>query len=128
MSNTYYRTKKKRPILDEFMKILEVENSKIKKKSSKERRIEKIKKDKIEKEAKQKVTEIREKKVKEKAKNPVEEKPKVIPKLNDRVRLFDGKAVGTVDKIEKGKAIVNYGLFTTNVNLDLLEVVERSKK
>ena len=127
LSTKYYRTKKKRPILDEFMKILEVENSKIKKKSAKERHAEKLKKDKIEKEAKQKVTEIRKEKVKQKAKAPVEEKPKLVPKLNDRVRMFDGKAVGTVDTIEKGKAIVNYGLFTTNVSLDLLEVVERGK-
>ena len=38
------------------------------------------------------------------------------------------KLKGEELKIEKGKAIVNYGLFTTNVNMDLLEVVERSKK
>jgi len=42
--------------------------------------------------------------------------------------MFDGKAIGTIDTIEKGKAIVNYGLFTTNVSLDLLELVERAKK
>ena len=38
--------------------------------------------------------------------------------------MHDGRAVGSIDDIEKGKAIVNYGLFTTNVSLDLLELVE----
>ena len=128
LSNKYYRNKKKKPVIDEFIKILEIENSKIKKQSTKQRQAENAKKKKIEKEAQQKVTEIRKEKIKEKAKAPVEEKPKILPKLNDRVRLFDGKAIGTIDKIEKGKAIVNYGLFTTNVNIDLLEVVQRSKK
>ena len=35
--------------------------------------------------------------------------------------------VGDVKAIEKGKAIVNYGIFTTNVNIDLLELVEAKK-
>jgi DNA mismatch repair protein MutS2 len=35
--------------------------------------------------------------------------------------------VGTIDSIEKNKAIVNYGIFTSQVNLDLLEMVERKK-
>jgi DNA mismatch repair protein MutS2 len=41
--------------------------------------------------------------------------------------MFDGKAIGTIDSLEKGKAIVNYGIFTTNVNVDLLELVEAKK-
>ena len=128
LSEKYYRTKKKRPIVDEFIKILEVESSKIKKITAKQRTVEKAKKQKIEKEAQQKVSEIRKEKIKQKEKTPVEIKPRILPKLNDRVRMLDGKAIGTIDKIEKKKAIVNYGLFTTNVNIDQLEVVERSKK
>lgn len=45
-------------------------------------------------------------------------------KVGDRVRLEDGRAVGSIDKIEKNKAIVNYGMFTTNVSMDQLELVE----
>ena len=26
--------------------------------------------------------------------------------------MDDGRSIGTIDKIEKGKAIINYGLFT----------------
>jgi DNA mismatch repair protein MutS2 len=41
--------------------------------------------------------------------------------------MDDGKAVGSIDKIEKGKAIVNYGLFTTTVSLERLEFVKPKK-
>jgi len=42
--------------------------------------------------------------------------------------LENGRAVGSIDTIEKGKAIVNYGMFTTNVSLDQLELVQAMKK
>ena len=41
--------------------------------------------------------------------------------------MFDGRSIGTIDSIEKQKAIVNYGIFTTQVSLDLLELVEVGK-
>jgi DNA mismatch repair protein MutS2 len=42
--------------------------------------------------------------------------------------MFDGKAVGTLDAIEKNKATVNYGVFTSKVSLEALEFVEAGKK
>ena len=42
--------------------------------------------------------------------------------------MFDGRSVGSIDSIEKNKAIVNYGVFTTKVNLDLLEFVNKKNK
>ena len=56
------------------------------------------------------------------------EKPRPILKVGDRVRMIDGKAVGSIDSIEKNKATVNYGLFTSKVSLELLEFVEAAKK
>jgi DNA mismatch repair protein MutS2 len=38
--------------------------------------------------------------------------------------MYDGKAIGTIDKIEKNKAVVNYGIFTSKVTLELLEFVQ----
>ena len=70
-------------------------------------------------------SQTREKEAKKKA-IPIE-KPKPILKIGDRVRMHDGRAIGTIDALEKGKAIVNYGMFTTNVNVDLLELVEAVK-
>jgi len=41
--------------------------------------------------------------------------------------MHDGRAVGSIDKIEKNKAVVNYGIFTTNISLEELELVEAKK-
>ena len=49
-------------------------------------------------------------------------------RLGDRVRMLDGRAVGTIDAIEKNKATVNYGMFTSKVSMDELELVEAMKK
>jgi DNA mismatch repair protein MutS2 len=35
--------------------------------------------------------------------------------------------VGSIDKLEKNKAVVNYGMFTTNVSVNQLELVEAKK-
>ena len=45
-------------------------------------------------------------------------------KVGDKVRLLDGESVGSIDAIEKKKAIVNYGIFRTQVNVDQLELVK----
>lgn len=128
LSETYFRNRKKKYVIDEFMKILEIENVKMKQQSAKQRKDEKNNQEKAKKEVEQKVNVIRKKKKKEKAiENAKPAKPKPILKVNDRVRMHDGKAVGVIDVIEKGKAIIDYGMFTTNVSIDLLELVERKK-
>ena len=123
----YFEDKKKRPLLNELFRLIQIENSKRKKISAKQKKAVKAKEEKIKKEAEKKVNIIRKKKKEAKKKAKPVEKPKPILKIGDRVRMFDGKAVGSIDEIEKGKAIVNYGMFTTNVNLDLLELVEAVK-
>ncbi|WP_026752854.1 DNA mismatch repair protein MutS [Sediminibacter sp. Hel_I_10] len=128
VAEKYFDDKKKRPLMNELFRLVQIENSKRQKVSAKQKKAEKAKETQIKQEAEKKVEVIRKKKKEAKAKAKPIEKPKPIIRLGDRVRMFDGKAVGTVDTIEKGKAIVNYGMFTTNVNLDLLELVEAVKK
>ena len=48
-------------------------------------------------------------------------------KVNDRVRLIDGTAKGTIEKIEKNIATIDYGMFTARTNLDKLELVQAAK-
>ena len=127
VAEKFFSDKKKRELMAELFKLVQIENSKRKKQSAKQRKAEKAKEIQVQKEAEKKVEVIREKKKEAKKKPVVEEKPKPILKLNDKVRMHDGRAVGTIDKIEKNKAIVNYGMFTSSVNMDLLELVERSK-
>ncbi len=126
ISEKYFNNKNKKELLGEFLKIIEIENSKRKKASAKEIILKKEKEKEIIKEVTVQVEEIREEKKAKKVKaNLVVEKPKPILKIGDHVRMFDGRAIGTIDKIEKNKAIVNYGLFTSNVSLDLLEFVKK---
>ena len=129
ISENYFNTKNKKELVAEFLKIIEIENSKRKKATAKETIVKKEKEKEIIKEVAVKVEEIRAiKKEKKLNANLVIEKPKPILKVGDRVRMFDGKAVGSIDKIEKNKAIVNYGVFTSKVSLEALEFVEKAKK
>ncbi|WCO03251.1 endonuclease MutS2 [Psychroserpens ponticola] len=127
ISEKYFEDKKKRELMAELFRLVQIENSKRKKVTVKQKRAEKHKEKQVKQEAEKKVDIIRKKKKAAKKKEIKIEKPKPILKLGDRVRMFDGKAIGTIDSLEKGKAIVNYGIFTTNVNMDLLELVETNK-
>ena len=127
IAENYFNNKNKKNLIGEFLKIIEIENSKRIKATPKEAKAIIEKKKEVVKEIEVKVEEIRVAK-KEKKLKPVIEKPKPILKVGDRVRMFDGKAVGSIDVIEKNKATVNYGMFTSKVSLDLLELVEAVKK
>ena len=125
----YFQDKKKRILVSELLRIVETENSKRQKKSAKEVKAERVKKAQVVQEVQKEVKVIREKKKVAKKKAIVAEKnkPRPVFKIGDRVRMVDGKAVGTIDSLEKNKAIVNYGMFTTNVSVDQLELVEKKK-
>ncbi|MEX2349747.1 MAG: DNA mismatch repair protein MutS [Flavobacteriaceae bacterium] len=129
IAETYFNNNRKKQLIDEFMKLIAVENSKRKKEPLKVKKEVKAKEKQVEKEIEQKVAVIRKEKKKEKAvqKKKEENKPKMELNVGDKVRMQNGKAMGTIDTIEKNKAIVNYGIFTTNVSLDELEFVERKK-
>ena len=129
LASKYFNSKNKKILLTEFMKIIEIENSKRIKISSKEVKAISDKKKEVIQEVSEKVEIIRtEKKEKKLKANLVIEKPKPVLKVGDRVRMYDGKSIGTIDKIEKNKAIINYGVFTSTVNLEALEFVESKKK
>ncbi|MBU2927178.1 endonuclease MutS2 [Winogradskyella psychrotolerans] len=128
ISEKYFEDKKKRELMAELFRLVQIENSKRKKLSAKQKRAEKHKEKQVKQEAEKKVEVIRKKKKAAKKKEAKVEKPKPIIRVGDRVRMQDGRAVGSIDSIEKGKANVNYGMFTTNVSLDQLELVEAMKK
>ena len=129
VAERYFQDKKKRVLVSELLRIVETENSKRKKKSAKEVKAARVKKAQVMQEVEKKVNVIRQKKKVEKKKAIQKEKnkPRPVFKVGDRVRLMDGKAVGSIDTLEKNKAIVNYGIFTTNVSVDQLELVEAKK-
>lgn len=128
ISDKYFNNKNKKELIGEFLKMVEIENSKRKKLTVKEKQQKEVKEKQVMQEVKVKVEEIRQEKKEKKLKEKAEPKPKLPIKIGDRVRMVDGKAVGTLDAIEKNTATVNYGIFTSKVNLDSLELVEAKKK
>ena len=138
LTNNYFQTNNKKKLLADFTKWITIEKSKYAKinkplKSKTARNQQKIEKKKttqkleaVKKEVLVEVQKIRHKK-KIVEKKIAKAKTDYQFKINDRVRLFDGRAVGTIDKIEKNIVTVNYGLFTTKTSSSKLELVESSK-
>ena len=127
VADRYFENGKKRPLITDLLRLVESENSKRKKKSAAVKKKEKAAKEKANQEATKAMIGIRKEKKKKKKADPVPVKIKINFKIGDQVRLFDGKAVGTIDSIEKDKAIVNYGMFTTQVRLEALDLVQAIK-
>jgi len=80
-----------------------------------------------EKEVLVEVIKVREQK-KTEAKKVAKQKADYTFKVNDKVRLIDSNACGTIEKIEKNNAFINYGVFTTKTTINKLELVESAKK
>ncbi len=122
----YFQDHKKRPLISDLLRIVETENSKRKPKAPKPKAEKAPEREVVQKEVEKEVQLIRKKKKAERKSGGKSElkKPRPVLKVGDRVRLPESKSVGTVERIEKNKAIVNYGQFTTNVSLDQLELVE----
>jgi DNA mismatch repair protein MutS2 len=128
IAQKYFNNKDKKLLIGEFLKMVEVENSKRQKLTVKEIKVKKAVEKVIVEEVQTIVEEIREVKKEKKMKAALEpERPKVVLKMGDRVRMKDGKSIGTIDKIEKNKAVVNYGIFTSKVSLEELEYVQQNK-
>ena len=133
LADKFFRNNKKKDLIAEFLKLVAIETSKRKKESKKKIQEKKKKEESIKKEAVKKIEVIRQKKKEEKVKQDIIEKEaaekKIVSfKINDRVRLEGSRSVGTIDKIEKGKAIINYGMFTSSVPIEQIELVQREKK
>lgn len=130
----YFNNKNKKDLIAELLKVVEVENSKRKKVEKEKAAIVKAKQEEKEKKAlltemKTEIVQIREeKKAKKEEEKRKPNQPHLPLKVGDRVRMLDGRAVGTLEGIEKNKATVNYGIFTSKVNLNELELVQAIKK
>ena len=128
LGERYFENKRKRELMNELFKLVQIENSKRQKIPLKQKKAQKAKEAELKKEVEKKVAVIRKEKKKQKEKAAlIPPKPKRVLVVGDSVRLEDGRAVGTLDKLEKNKAVVNYGLFTTTVNINRLEYVNSKK-
>ena len=121
LADRFFQNNKKRPLIAELLRLVESENAKRKRKTAAQVKKEREVKKEVVQEVSAKLVSIRKEKKKKKT-APPQPKPVVDLKVGDKVRMLDGKSVGSIDAIEKQKAIVNYGLFTTQVSLDKLEI------
>lgn len=123
LAERFFQNNKKRPLIADLLRLVESENAKRKRKTpAQAKKYREVKKE-VAMEVNQKLVSIRKEKKKNKATVTTSKpKPAVDLKVGDKVRIVDGKSVGSIDAIEKQKAIVNYGLFTTQVSLDQLEI------
>ena len=123
LAERFFQNNKKRPLIADLLRLVESENAKRKRKTPAQAKKNREVKKEVAKEVNQKLVSIRKEKKKNKATaTTLKPKPLVDLKVGDKVRIVDGKSVGSIDAIEKQKAIVNYGLFTTQVSLDQLEI------
>ena len=123
LAERFFQNNKKRPLIADLLRLVESENAKRKRKTAAQAKKDREIKKEVAKEVNQKLDGIRKEKKKKKASAPPPKpKPVVHLKVGDKVRMVDGKSVGSIDAIEKQKAIVNYGFFTTQVSIDQLEI------
>jgi len=130
IAERYFYDGKRRPLVSEFLKLIEMENAKRKQMSKEERTKQKEEKKTTTEEVHKQMEAIRQQRKEEKKERIAQERAEKeklqrVLSVGDRVRIKDSRSVGSIDKIEKGKAIVNYGAFTTSVSLDELELVQK---
>jgi DNA mismatch repair protein MutS2 len=136
----YFQTNNKKQLIADFNNWVIIEKTKHLKKNppkpktkiqKKQVKVEKLKAEKklktIETEVLAEVIKVREVK-KSKEQKIAKQKANYIFKINDKVRIEGSNSCGTIDKIEKKNAFINYGNFTTKTTLSKLELVESAKK
>ena len=139
LANKYFQTNNKKELIAEFTKWATIERTKyikknppVKKTKSEKKKLKVVAKEKkekfekIEKEILVKVEKVREVK-KKVAKEKAKQKADYNFKPNDKVRLIDATSTGTIEKIEKNIATINYGFITTKANINKLELVQATK-
>lgn len=117
-ADEYLKSKNKKKLIGEFLKWVEMENSKKTEVIAVEKKKEKIVQKEIQKELKKnKVTIIEEQKKIEQKKKEIKKQTIENLKVGDRVKIKDSNSVATVEKIEGKSIVLNYGQFTAKVSI-----------
>ena len=138
--NKYFQTNNKKELTAAFNNWLASEKGKFLKKNP-VKPVTKVEKQKVkvekqkeedklkttEKEVLVEVVKVREIQQKE-AVITAKQKSDYVYKVKDRVKIIGSNSTGTIEKIEKKNAFINYGFFTTKTTLEKLELVESAKK
>lgn len=117
-ADAYLKSKNKKKLIGDFLKWVEMENSKKKDIQSTEKEKEKILQKEVKKELKknQETIKVEQKKIEEKKKKEVQKSIDSL-KIGDRVKIKDSNSVATIEKIEGKSILLNYGQFTAKVSI-----------
>jgi len=136
----YFQTNNKKELLADFNKWLTTEKTKHLKKSpekpstkaakKKEKQVKQAAKKRLEKTEEQVLNAVKKvrKENKAAALKIARQKANYVFKVDDTVRIIDSQACGSITKIEKQHAFINYGIFTTKTALQKLELVKAANK
>ena len=113
----YNKHGKKRRLISEIFNIIEIENKKKEKKKSTNKNLTSKEISNIKDESKRDILKIKKKK-------KLNKKVEIKFSVGDTVKIPTGKSHGIIDSIKKGKAIVNYGNFKTQISLTEIELVK----
>lgn len=118
LADVYLKTKNKKNLISQFLKWVEMENSKKVPSDAIEKKKEKIIRKVIEKELKQNTEIIKDqqKKIEEKKEQEIKQSIDNL-KVGDRVKIKDSQSVGTIEKIQGKRLTINYGQFTAKVSI-----------
>jgi len=119
----YTSGKPRKEIVQNFIKILEQEKHKSKDINKSD--IEKLKlvKKKLSEQLKKDIVKEKIALTHEKLEQEQKQERSLWLKVGQRVRILGSTSIGTIEKIHKNKAIINYGIFKTTISSDELERV-----
>lgn len=118
LADAYLKSKNKKVLVSQFLKWVEMENSKKAPINSIEKKKEKIIQKEVQKELKQNTETIKEKQLQIEEKKEKEIKQSIDNlKVGDRVKLKDSQSVGTIEEIKGKRLTINYGQFTAKVSI-----------
>lgn len=118
MADSYLKSKNKKTLIANFLKIIEMENAKKTEVVQQQKKIEKIIEKEVQRELKENSETISLQKEVVKTKEKAATKKKVDDlKIGDRVKINGSTSVGTISKIKNDTVFINYGLFTTQISV-----------
>ncbi|SMC42997.1 endonuclease MutS2 [Moheibacter sediminis] len=118
LADSYLKSKNKKVLVSQFLKWVEMENSKKTPINSIEKKKEKIIQKEIQKELKHNTESIKEKQLQIEENKEKEIKQSIENlKIGDRVKLKDSQSVGTIEEIKGKRLTINYGHFTAKVSI-----------
>lgn len=117
-ADEYLKTKNKKKLINNFIKWVEIENSKKTKPNTIENKKKKITQKEVQKELNKnkKSIEKAQEKIQEKKEKEIKKSIEQL-KIGDRVKMKDSSSIGTIENIQNKTVTINYGQFLAKISI-----------